>query len=250
MEEKVQMERFFHEHPLILSENVDNEDSVVCYGCGSGFENRESVYVCVQEKYCGEKTMLHQKCGELARQILHHSHPEHPLHLVDFRQLHSHVCDLCRHFFGMEFGYRCNSCDFDLDIRCEKLGKDELLGEARQLQHPAHNHPLMLIKKPPFVFTCDACNSEARDMAYACTTCNLLIHKACASLPVPLPTNRHHHHLSLSFCFPFHHRDFEYKCDVCDQAFDMASWVYYCGDCKYFAHFKCVASPTEKDSGL
>ncbi|KAH6771479.1 hypothetical protein C2S52_016282 [Perilla frutescens var. hirtella] len=229
--EKVVIEHFCHEHPLILKEIVViNEEKLDCYGCENGISNMEKAYVCVQEeKGCNSRFILHKRCGEFVRKIRHPSHSEHPLHLVDFRWLRNHRCNLCRREFDQELGYRCDRCDFDLDITCEKLGAEELLGEARELQHPSHIHPLMLIRKPPFVFDCDACDTRDEDMAYVCTACDLMIHRSCALLPSLLPTNRHrhHHHLSLSSRFPFHHRDFVYR---------------------YFAHFKCATS-SEQDSG-
>ncbi|KAH6810095.1 hypothetical protein C2S51_027878 [Perilla frutescens var. frutescens] len=173
--EKVVIDHFFHEHPLILKEIVViNEEKLDCYGCGNGISNMEKAYVCVQEE---------KGCS------------------IHFRRLSHNRCNLCRRRFGRELGYRCDRCDFDLDITCEKLGAEELLGEARELQHPSHIHPLMLMRKPPFVFDCDACDTRDEDMA----------------------------------------------CAVCDKFFDLNCWVYYCGDCRYFAHLKCATS-SEQDS--
>ncbi|KAH6827745.1 hypothetical protein C2S53_015419 [Perilla frutescens var. hirtella] len=166
--EKGVIDHFFHEHPLILKEIVViNEEKLDCYGCGNGISNMEKAYVCVQEeKGCSSRFTLHKRCSEFVRKIRHPSHSEHPLHLVHFRRLRNHLCNLCRRAFGQELGYRCNRCDFDLDITCEKLGAEELLGEARELQHPNHVHPLMLMRKPPLVFNCDACDTRDEDMAY------------------------------------------------------------------------------------
>ncbi|KAH6786500.1 hypothetical protein C2S52_006052 [Perilla frutescens var. hirtella] len=250
--EKVVIEHPFHEHPVTLKEIVViDEESLDCYGCGNGISNLERAYVCVEaEKGCSSRFILHKRCGEFLRKIRHSSHSEHPLYLVDFRRLRRQWCDLCSHKFGLELGYRCDRCDFDLDITCKSVvGRDEVIGgEVRELQHPSHIHPLLLMRKPPLVFNCDACNTRDQDMAYVCSVCELLIHKSCALLPSLLPTNRHrhHHHLSLSSRFPLHHRDFEYKCAVCDKDFDLDCWVYYCGDCRYFAHLKCATS-TEQD---
>ncbi|KAH6768190.1 hypothetical protein C2S51_013526, partial [Perilla frutescens var. frutescens] len=79
--EKVVIEHFFHEHPVILKEIV--EDSLqYCYGCGNGISNLERAYVCVEaEKGCSSRFILHKRCSEFLRKIWQSSHPEHPLYL-------------------------------------------------------------------------------------------------------------------------------------------------------------------------
>ncbi|KAH6778375.1 hypothetical protein C2S51_009687 [Perilla frutescens var. frutescens] len=140
--EKVVIEHPFHEHPVILKEIVViDEESLDCCGCGNGISNLERAYVCVEaEKGCSSGFILHKRCGEFVRKIWHSSHSEHPLYLVDCLRLWGHQCNLCRHVFILELGYRCDRCDFDLDITCKSVvGREEVIGgEVRELQHPSH----------------------------------------------------------------------------------------------------------------
>ncbi|KAH6832725.1 hypothetical protein C2S53_015769 [Perilla frutescens var. hirtella] len=260
MDKKV-INHLFHEHPLILR-NVSElmiVESVDCYACGKGInvdECAEMVYVCSMQLEGDDddcsinNLILHRKCGELPNEIRHPIHPQHPIHLLDFRSLSGqHRCDVCRRYIGMVLGYRCSSCDFDLDITCEKLGIDALLEERKhELQHPSHpDHPLTLMRKPAFAFYCDGCGEQDVDMAYICSTCEFWVHKRCATLPLIHQYHHHHHPLSLAFSFPKEdHFKYSYRCEVCDKFLSMTCWVYGCGDCRYFVHLKCVGGIESK----
>ncbi|KAH6763583.1 hypothetical protein C2S52_021016 [Perilla frutescens var. hirtella] len=266
MDKKKVINHLFHEHPLILR-NVSElmiVESVDCYACGKGInidECAEMVYVCSMHlegdhDHCSiNKLILHRKCGELPNEITHPIHPQHPIHLFDFRSLRGHSCDVCRRYIGMVLGYRCSSCEFDLDITCEKLGIDTLLEERKhELEHLSHpDHPLTLMRKPAFAFYCDGCGELDVDMAYICITCEFWVHKRCASLPFIHHYPYHHHHLSLAFSFPKEHHfkhSYSYRCEVCDKPLSMTCWVYACGDCRYFVHLKCVGSAPIRNSIL
>ncbi|KAH6763586.1 hypothetical protein C2S52_021019 [Perilla frutescens var. hirtella] len=238
MDEKKVINHLFHEHPLILRNVSEMKivESVDCYACGKGInieECAEMVYVCSMQLEGDDddcsinNLILHRKCGELPNEIRHPIHPQHPIQLVDFRSLREHWCSVCRRVIGMVLGYRCGSCDFDLDITCEKLGIDTLLEERKhELQHPSHpDHPLTLMRKPAIPFYCDGCGEQDVDMAYICSTCEFWVHKRCASLPLIHQYPYHHHHLSLAFSFPKKHR-------------------------RYFVHLKCVGSAPIRNSIL
>ncbi|XP_042045103.1 uncharacterized protein LOC121791134 [Salvia splendens] len=255
MEKKV-IDRFYHEHPLILIENVSNDETPNCYGCGIPVNDLEVAYVCTVQN-CSNRIILHKKCGELPSQILHPKHPEHPLYLFDYHRSLGLWCDMCTCDLGKMLGYQCSSCMFDFDLRCKRISIDDILEGERQIEHPSHpNHPLTLMRKPLFSFYCDGCGVNDVDMVYICSTCEFMIHKSCASLPLLLPINLryHHHRLSLAFIFPMEYRKYIFNCDVCFKRLDRTSWVYFCGDCRFFAHIRCVASTTteiaDEDSNL
>lgn len=254
--EKKAINHFCHQHPLILTENAsDTMNNANCYACSNPVTAMEKAYVCLR-KQCRNKTILHMKCGELPTQIWHPKHPQHPLHLFDFHKekVKGHLCDVCRCNLDNVIGYRCEGCDFDVDITCEKVGIDALLeGERKQLQHPSHpDHPLTLMRKPAATSYCDGCGEKDVDMAYICSSCEIWIHKSCALLPATLRHEHHHHQLSLAFSFPKEHRGYQYECERCDKLIDLTCWVYFCGDCRYFVHPKCVVVSTSKphDSNL
>ncbi|XP_057772985.1 uncharacterized protein LOC130992391 [Salvia miltiorrhiza] len=242
--EKV-INHFCHEHPLFTCKQ--DEASLDCYVCGDVVSNLESAYACKQPQCnnsSNSRIILHERCGEMPSRIFSHpSHLEHPLHLFDYRHLSAgYFCNLCGATIGSKVGYRCPSCEFDIHIECCKLGV--LIKERVEVQHPSHVHPLTLMRKNAFQFSCDGCGTQDMDMAYICSTCEYWVHATCASLPLLLPQHHHHHHLSLAFTFPMEHRKYRYMCDVCDKDFDMTCWLYFCGDCRYFAHLKCAATPT------
>ncbi|XP_042045101.1 uncharacterized protein LOC121791133 isoform X1 [Salvia splendens] len=245
-----------HEHPLILTENVSKVGTPSCYGCGIPVIDLELAYSCTV-KNCSNRIILHKKCGELPSQILHPKHPEHPLYLFDNHPVLSQDCDICMCDIGKELAYRCSSCDFDIDLRCARIHVDERLEGKVQVEHPSHpDHPLTLIRKASFSFYCNGCGVKDVDMAYLCSSCEFMVHKTCVSLPLILPINPryHHHHLSLAFSFPREHYRYIHDCDVCHKILDRSCWVYFCGDCRFFAHIRCVASTTaktaEQDSNL
>ncbi|KAH6776685.1 cytochrome P450 [Perilla frutescens var. hirtella] len=242
--EKLLINHFCHEHPLILTQNFVSNEPLDCFACEKPIVS-ECVYACIEHKYCNNKSrsVIHKKCAELPTQILHPSHPHHPLHLFE-DQVTGYKCNLCRDYFRSVLRYRCHRCDFDIDITCKKLSIDELFGE-RSLTHPSHHHPLTLMRKLPCLIACDACGTEDRDMVYSCCACDLFVHKACALLPTSLPTNQHHHQLSLAFCFPIKYRKYRYQCAICDEYCNLTCWLYYCGDCRYFCHLKCATSTAQ-----
>ena len=255
MEKKV-IYRFYHEHPLILIENVSKDETPNCYGCGIPVNDLEVAYACTVQN-CPNRIILHKKCGELPSQILHPKHPDHPLHLFDYHRSLGLWCDMCTSDLGKVLGYQCSICMFDFDLRCKRISIDDILEGERQIEHPSHpNHPLTLMRKPLFSFYCDGCGVDDVDMVYICSTCEFMVHKACASLPLLLPNNLryHHHRLSLAFVFPMEYRKYIFNCDVCLKRLDRTSWMYFCGDCRFFAHIRCVASTTteiaEEDSNL
>ena len=243
---------FCHEHPLFLNNQYDGE-ALDCDVCGKVVTNSEPVYACEQSlcnssRRSSVRVILHKRCGELPRRLLSDpSHPEHPLHLFDYRHLPiRHECNICGVEIGIKLGYRCPSCDFDIHVECRNSG---LLKERVELQHPSHIHPLILMRNHELPFMCDGCGTNDVDMAYICSTCEYWVHATCALLPILLLQDRHQHHhpLSLAFCFPMKHRRYQYKCVYCDKDFDMKCWLYFCGDCRYFVHLKCVGSTTKQD---
>ncbi|XP_042045100.1 uncharacterized protein LOC121791132 [Salvia splendens] len=250
MEKKV-IDWVDHEHPLILTENVSKDETPNCYGCGIPVVDLEVAYVCTVQN-CSNRIILHKKCGDLPCQILHPKHPRHPLHLFDYHPSPSYFCSICMCDMVKGLGYQCSSCDFDVDLRCERIRVDDRLEGKIQVEHPSHpDHPLTLMRKPLFPFCCDGCGVKDVDMAYICSTCEFMVHKTCASLPLILPINLqyHHHHLSLAFSFPMDHHRFIRDCDVCYKLLDKTCWVYFCGDCRFFAHIRCVAlAPTNAET--
>ena len=169
MEKKV-MDCCDYEHPLILAEIVSEDETPNCYGCGIPVNDLEVAYSCTVQN-CLNRIILHKKCGELPIQILYPKHTEHPIHMFDYRQLLGAWCDICMCDLGKVFDYRCPSCDFNVDLTCERISIDGILGVKRQVEHPSHpDHPLILMRRPLFPFHCDGCGVRDVDLAYICST--------------------------------------------------------------------------------
>ncbi|XP_047959672.1 uncharacterized protein LOC125204942 [Salvia hispanica] len=242
---------FLHKHPLFLTQHYDRE-TIYCYVCKKIVSNSELAYACKQHQCINlpsySRVILHKRCAELPVTLSHPSHPMHPLKLTNYRGMRNESCNLCNFRMSSNVGYRCDSCYFNINVECINPG---LFKERVELQHPSHSHPLTLMRKQPFQFMCDGCGTDQDvDHAYVCNTCEYWVHATCASLPITLPQDRHQHHhhrLSLAFCFPMKHREYQYKCDVCDKDFNIACWLYFCNDCRYFVHLKCVGSTTKQD---
>ncbi|KAG6397966.1 hypothetical protein SASPL_139416 [Salvia splendens] len=239
MEKKV-IDWVNHEHPLILAENVSKDETSNCYGCGNPVTDLEVAYVCTVQN-CSNRIILHKKCGELPSQILHPKHPQHPLHLFDCHVPWLYRCDICLCDLGEVLVYQCSSCNFGVDLICGITSVDDVLRGKIQVEHPSHpDHPLTLMRKPLFSFCCDGCGVNDVDMAYICSTCEFMVHKTCALMPLILPINLryHHHHLSLAFSVPMKHQTYIFYCDVCLGKLDRTRWMYYCGDCRFIAHIR------------
>ena len=199
------------------------------------------------------KIVLHKKCGELPSQILHPKHPQHPLDLFDYHEIVGRCwCDICSRDIETVLGYRCTLCNFDADVTCPIISINSIIEGYLELDHPSHpQHPLTLLtKSPSFQFYCDGCGTQETDMAYTCRICDIWVHKSCALLPYVIEKSFHHHKLTLEFTYPAAHRSYIYECDVCHKRLAKTCWLYCCGDCRFFAHVRCVAFPTTESTNL
>lgn len=106
-------------------------------------------------------------------------------------------------------------------------------------RHEGHKHgPLTLLMKPAF-FHCDACNTEAKDLSNVCTNFMFWIHQSCASLPATMECELHDHPLILAFSLPKQFITFPQFCNIRTKRVHPSRWLYYCANCRYFAHLKC-----------
>ena len=111
--------------------------------------------------------------------------------------------------------------------------------------HPSHNQHLLSLIQNPSSFKCNACNVDdhIRDMSYRCTRCQFWIHKSCADAPMSFRSQFHDKHpLVLSFSLPLLYHKFGQFCGVCSKKLSRFVWIYYCPNCRFFAHFHCARS--------
>ncbi|KAK3035146.1 hypothetical protein RJ639_032819 [Escallonia herrerae] len=242
-EKEMETPHFSHEHPLTLDEvQKDDDGEVTCCGCLKTIV--DSAYGC---KKCG--FFLHKTCAELPEKITHTMHPQHQLQLFA-RPVSSHKPDCPNSLFqtcdcnvcGLKsrgFTYRCSLCDFNVGVSCAS--------DKTAMKLDFHEHPLTYVQRPAS-FRCDACLKEDKDVSYRCTGCPFWIHKSCAMLPKTKRSNDHVHPLVLAYSLPTEDCMFENYCDICSQSVHPSAWLYYCGDCKYYAHIVCAMSELSRSS--
>lgn len=258
-----EMEHVSHRHPLILKENHVATEGDLCYGCNGKIVSCKSfVYSCIRASITGETStdtstgtdngcvnfFLHKTCAELPLRI---QNPENPTEFLircsrrpptTLPFLSGLGCMIC----GVKwegFCY-CNSdeyCFYYLCLKCAMFRFQSL--ENRNFDHPSHpQHSLTLIQRPSS-FMCDACNVEdnTKDLSYACTKCPFWMHKSCADAPKTFQFQVHDKHpLRLSFSLPKAYQQFDQYCRLCNETLNRLNWLYYCGRCRFFAHFQCA----------
>lgn len=168
-----------HDHPLILTDKYEKNGEYHCYGCELPITDGPT-YCCSQ---CRE-FVLHKPCAELPQQIRHPFHPRHTLTLFNKKPFKSKRstnpcvqvwCNACGKLcYG--FIFRCERCNFDLDIGCASL-----LPTIRYGNHS--KHLLTLFNKFYKKHSCESCRKPCGDaFILRCVECNFNVHKACAKL--------------------------------------------------------------------
>ncbi|XVF82985.1 hypothetical protein PTKIN_Ptkin16aG0096400 [Pterospermum kingtungense] len=172
-----EINHFCHpQHPLILQLNSEGLPCQICkrtQGRGFGF-----VYCCSS----GE-IVLHVACVDLPTKINYLCHRKHPLILQTVSK--SLACQICEQTKEDGSVYCCSICKFALHIECVPP-----LPSPPVIEHKSHQHPFTLFWRH-VLFICDACGTPGKYESYICSTCNLIVHRKCISLP---PTVKHPMH--------------------------------------------------------
>lgn len=227
----METKHFSHNHPLVFVEALegDGEKEVVCSGC------KESLvglgYKC--STVCD--FFLHKSCYELPHEIQHPMHPNHTLVLEqrskDIRRSRYCVACLgsCKNFY-----YHCNSCSFDLDIKCASRWRINNTGD----DHPQHTFTPIFKQ---IQFTCEACGVESKGIASMCSICQFLIHTKCAHFPRKVNIFAHDHSLTHAFSLCQVKKPDDVFCKLCRKKIDTKYSAYYCDQgCAYVAHLTCA----------
>nr|XP_023883349.1 uncharacterized protein LOC111995662 [Quercus suber] len=221
-----EIQHFSHEHDLKLSDNeVLNIEK--CNGCVQAIF--PPFYTCINCNF-----FLHESCAKLPRKKRHPLH-QHPLTLFrnSLNMGYSFWCEACwRHCNG--FSYQCRTCGFKLDVPCSLI--------SDILTHHGHEHRLLL-SSILFKQECSCCGIENYSPfriypIFRCTTCEFALDFRCATLPQTVRYKQHEHSFTL-YCAAEDDSS-EYYCDICEEERDPKHWFYYCVDCNYPAHSKCI----------
>uniref|UniRef100_A0A7N2L4F8 DC1 domain-containing protein n=1 Tax=Quercus lobata TaxID=97700 RepID=A0A7N2L4F8_QUELO len=206
-------------------------DFVAHLGCAADYRNRDNKNLLELKEGENEDSELDQsvnslayevkniKLGEdgtkIATEIQHFSH-EHELKLSDDEVLNNEKCNGCK------------PCAFSLNIPCSLIS-DILI-------HHGHEHQLLLssIKSK---HNCSCCDSKISPI-FRCTTCDFALDFKCATLPQTARYKQHEH--SFTLCYTAEDDSGEYYCHICEEERNPKHWFYYCENCDYPAHTKCI----------
>nr|POE66447.1 hypothetical protein CFP56_29294 [Quercus suber] len=246
-----EIKHFDHQHSLSLS-NKTTADNISCWGCFKRCDG--PTYIC-SRKEC-RKYALHESCAKLPEEVQSPFHPPHPLTLQLCHDSHNSKCDGCDRNGLEHFVYRCNECNFKLDLDCAfmRLVKVNVNEEGQFHTHPYHNHPLLLFEKvPKWKYQCTVCINDLSDSqpTYGCIPCRLFLHHgSCFDDRNFPPQVRHYYHphpLTLSTTTQSHQQTI-CDCEACDLQLRMNNWYYSCQQCKDFVmDIKCTLLPTTVD---
>ncbi|WOG83610.1 hypothetical protein DCAR_0102787 [Daucus carota subsp. sativus] len=216
------LEHFSHpEHPLRLKEDVVIGENAKCHVCNKSVIGYPT-YTCTSlDDIDCRNLYLHKTCAELPATINHHTHDEHPLTLL-LRPV-NYICSVCD--LDVRFAYACDTCNFDLCIRCVEL--------PTKVTH--HKHESHLLAFLPCSDCCDVCYRNVR-FAYVCDNCEFNVCVSCAFEQRVLRHDGHEKHI-----LTLMPREALFKCDACGEEAKDSSYV--CTTCDFWIHKSCAISP-------
>jgi hypothetical protein len=126
--------------------------------------------------------------------------------------------------------YTCTQCRFFLHKSCVEL--------PRKMSHPLHQHPFILLVKPPVVYKYFHCNGcHCNGFVYHChDKCNFKLDVQCSLRSSIMNHEGHEHQLILVSTL-----DRE-KCNSCDNDRIIFRCT-YTNDCKFTLDFRCATLP-------
>ncbi|KAK7844008.1 hypothetical protein CFP56_011753 [Quercus suber] len=116
---------------------------------------------------------------------------------------------------------------FSLDVSCSLI--------LDILTHPESKH------------NCSCCDSKISPI-FRCTTCEFALDFKCATLPQTARYKQHDHPFTLRYTAE--DDSGEYYCDICEEERNLKHWFYYCANCDYPAHTKCILGENSNVKGL
>ncbi|XWS75010.1 hypothetical protein CRYUN_Cryun01aG0048300 [Craigia yunnanensis] len=171
---------------------------------------------------------LHIACVELPTKINHLCHRKHPLILQSNPK--SLPCQICQETQDKGLVYCCSTCKFSLHVSC--------VSPPPTIKGEIHEQPLTLFWRQ-VSFICDACGTTGDYVSYICSTCSLIVHEKCISLPPIIKFPRHRHQISHTFILG--QRGIKtWKCRICPEEVNPQHGSYCCSDCDYIVHANCA----------
>lgn len=144
-------------------------------------------------------------------------------------------CDACGRYCNC-FSYGCRGCNFDLDIKCASL--------PTTIRHEAQELNLVDDKCDEWCGSCREFFANSNNK-FCCEDCKFNLHIECASLPQTFRHRYDQHPLILKYT-PFGIKPEEYYCEICEEEMNTKLWFYYCADCNYAFHSKCLCTAADE----
>ncbi|MBA0696999.1 hypothetical protein Goari_003511, partial [Gossypium aridum] len=127
--------------------------------------------------------------------------------------------------------YCCSICKFVLHIEC--------VSPPPFIEDPStHEHPFTRCLRE-LSFNCDVCGTLGNYVSYNCSTCSLMVHKKCISLPRFIKSLWHDHPISHKY-FVVDNECTTHDCLLCHEEVNMACGSYNCSKCKFIIHVNCA----------
>lgn len=170
----------------------------------------------------------------------HFSHEQHVLILMKGERdeiVQKSLCHGCQIPVCLEPTYSCGECGFFLHKKCAEL-------PTYFQTHDMHpQHPLSLLKKPPYdtgSCQCYCCGQSWSNFTYHCEACSFDLDILCATLEDRKLEHPSHQHALISL-----RKRVPFECHACGEIKEDSS--YLCGrSCSYWIHEKCASLPTIK----
>ncbi|KAK7274186.1 hypothetical protein RIF29_15265 [Crotalaria pallida] len=167
-------------------------------------------------------------------EIIHFSHPQHPLSGLDIRDLFT--CSGCKEY-GSGKRFVCQQCDFQLHDFCA-------FAPAALKAHPLHSQHSVLFHSKPVKggmakSKCDICGKPSKGFAFICSACGFLLHPCCAMLSTEIDYSSHPHTLQI-LPTTANADSTAFVCGECKKR--RPGRVYKCTVCDYHLHAVCAKS--------
>ncbi|CAH8333719.1 unnamed protein product [Eruca vesicaria subsp. sativa] len=227
---------WIHSHRLMPWNDLRRGD------CCRLFESQSDGYYC---KLCD--FFVHKKCGdeELSEFMDHPYHPNHTLHLRHIQGINSILCDLCDRRI-LFLSYRCDMCNFDMDLRCIKYTPPEVIDNFEK-----HHHKLTLVKERTEINCCAKCGKAGHGYPYKCEECEVAFHVDCvwhptAEVKQQLEIDHSYHSLHPLNLFKGPPPDYsDGNCCLCGRKVD-EEFFYHCSSCNFTLDMRCVLNPPQQ----
>ncbi|KAF3969177.1 hypothetical protein CMV_007007 [Castanea mollissima] len=235
-----------HKHPLHITHSsfeLRESDSRFCQLCVQKVDTRYGLYYCskcdfvahlncaIDKRNREDINLLELKDGENEDEELDQSVESaaaYKVKKIKVGEDGTEIATEIEHF----------SHEHDLKLTDEEVHNNEkcdgLVPEI--LTHEGHKHRLIL-SYTSFEQSCSSCG-DRRNLVFRCTSCEFAIDFKCATLPQTTRYKQHEHPFTLSYAAE--DDSGEYYCDICEEERNPNHWFYYCVDCTYPAHPKCI----------